>query len=137
MAIIPILGKSMTLSYNAKVIARCTDFSLEINKEAVDITTLMSAGWKEKLVDLKEWSISFNALVTRGADATYTVFDELLAGILTNDTAVTVVIDDTDGSGTITLTGSAFLTSLSTSIAVGDKVTYSGTLEGTGALVES
>ena len=61
-----ILGKAMTLTYDSKVIARCTDFTLEVNKEPIDITTVQSAGWTEKKVDLKEWSISFNALVTRG-----------------------------------------------------------------------
>ena len=134
MATDAILGKAMTLTYDSKVIARCTDFTLEVSKEPIDITTLQSDGWKEKKVDLKDWSVSFNALVTRGADGTYSVYDELLADILGTDTAITVNIDDTDGSGTIALSGSAFLTGLSTSVTVGDKVTYSGTLEGTGAL---
>lgn len=134
MATDAILGKAMTLTYDSKVIARCTDFTLEVNKEPIDITTLQSAGWKEKKVDLKDWSISFNALVTRGADGTYSVYDELLADILGTDTVIAVSIDDTDGSGTIAVGGDVFLTSLSTSVTVGDKVTYSGTLEGTGAL---
>lgn len=129
-----ILGKAMTLTYDSKVIARCTDFTIEVNKEPIDITTLQSAGWKEKKVDLKEWSISFNALVTRGADGTYSVYDEFLADILDTDTAIAVSLDDTDGSGTISVGGDVFLTSLSTGVTVGDKVTYSGTLEGTGAL---
>lgn len=137
MATTPILGKSMTLSYGGKVIARTSDFSLEINKEIVDITTLMSAGWKEKLVDMKDWKVSFNALVTRGADATYTVYDALLSDLLTNDSAVAIAIDDTGVGGTISLAGSAFLVSLSTGVTVGDKVTYSGSLEGTGALTAS
>lgn len=134
MATDAILGKEMTLSYASKIIARCTDFTLEVSKEPIDITTLQSAGWKEKKVDLKDWTVSFNALVTRGADGTYTVYDELLDDLLTNDDPVTVVVADTDGSATISLSGSAFLVSLSTSITVGDKVTYSGSLEGTGAL---
>ncbi len=56
---------------------------------------------------------------------------------LSPQTITPIVITDTDGSGTITLTGNAFLTGLSTGISVGDKVTYSGKLEGTGALVSS
>lgn len=134
MATDAILGKAMTLTYDSKVIARCTDFTLEVNKEPIDITTLQSVGWKEKKVDLKDWSISFNGLVTRGADGTYSVYDELLADILGTDTVIAVSIDDTDGSGTIAVGGNVFLVSLSTSVTVGDKVTYSGTLEGTGAL---
>lgn len=134
MATDAILGKEMTLTYDSKIIARCTDFTLEVSKEPIDITTLQSDGWKEKKVDLKDWSISFNALVTRGADATYSVYDELLNDLLTNDTAITCIVADTGTGHTISLTGSAFLTSLSTSVTVGDKVTYSGTLEGTGSL---
>jgi predicted secreted protein len=137
MATAPVLSKEMTLKYGTKIIAKTTDFSLEINKETIDVTTLSSTGWKEKLLDLKSWSISFNSLLTRGADATFAVFDALLADILTNDTAITVNIDDIGAGQTLNLSGSAFLTALSTSVAVGDKVTYSGTLEGTGALVSS
>lgn len=137
MATVPELSKSFTLSYASKVIAKCTDFSLEINKEVIDITSLSSGAWKEKLVDLKEWKISFNGLVTRGTDGTYTVYDALISDILTNDTAVTVVISTVAAGGSLTLTGSAFLTSLQTSIQVGDKGGYAGTLEGTGSLVKS
>jgi len=134
MATETILSKEMTLSYDSKVIALCTDFTLEINKEEIDITSLNSDGWKEKKVDLKEWSVSFNGLVTRGTDATYSVYDDLLADILDTDTAITVAMADTDGSATISLSGSAFLTSLQTGVKVGDKVTFSGKLSGTGAL---
>jgi predicted secreted protein len=124
----------MTLSIGGKVIARCTDFTLEINKEVIEITSLSSQGWKEKLVDLKEWKVSFNALVTRGADATYSVYDEMLTNIVSSDDALTVAMADTGVGGTIGLSGSAFLTALSTGVQVGDKMTYNGSLEGTGAL---
>lgn len=134
MAITPILSKAMTLSIGGKVIARCTDFTLEINKEVIEITSLSSQGWKEKLVDLKEWKVSFNALVTRGADATYSVYDEMLSNIVSSDDALTVAMADTGVGGTIGLSGSAFLTALSTGVQVGDKMTYNGSLEGTGAL---
>ncbi len=137
MSTTPILSKAMTISFAGKVVARASDFSLEINKETVDITTLDSAGWKEKLVDLKEWNISFNGLVTRGADASFSVFDELLTSILGSDDAVEIIVTDSHASGTITLTGNAFLTSLPIAVTVGDKVTYSGKLDGTGALVSS
>lgn len=130
----PILSKAMTLSYAGKVIARCTDFSLEVNKEVIDITTLQSAEWKEILVDMKSWSVSFNALATRGADATFTVYDELLSDVITNDTLVAVAIDDTGPSATIAVAGNGFLTAIPMNVAVGDKVTYSGTIEGSGAL---
>ena len=135
MATIPVLSKSMSITWGGKVIARTTDFSLEINKEVVEITTLQSEGWKEKLVDLKDWKVSFNALVTRGADATFQVYDAILNDFLTSDNPVVIVLADGGAGATFTLTGSALLVVLSTGVAVGDKVTYSGTLEGTGGLV--
>lgn len=124
----------MSITWGGKVIARTTDFSIEINKEIVDITTLQSAGWKEKLADLKDWKISFNALVTRGADATFQVYDAILNDFLTSDAPVTIVIADGGAGGTFSKTGSAILASLSTGVSVGEKVTYSGSLEGTGGL---
>lgn len=135
MATVPVLSKSMSIKWGGKIIARTTDFSFEVNKEIIEITTLQSAGWKEKLADLKDWKVSFNALVTRGADATFQVYDAILADFLSSDNPVTIVMADSGAGFTLTLTGTAILTALSTSVSVGDKVTYSGTFEGTGGLV--
>lgn len=65
MAIVPILSKEFTIIYGGEVIAYATDFSLEINKEIIDITKLGDS-WKNKLVDTKEFKVSFNNMVTRG-----------------------------------------------------------------------
>lgn len=65
MAIVPILSKEFTIIYGGEVIAYCTDFSLEINKEIIDITKLGDS-WKNKMVDTKEFKVSFNNMVTRG-----------------------------------------------------------------------
>lgn len=67
MATTPKLSKEFSLIFDGTAIAKATDFSLTINKENIDITTLDSAGWKEKLVDLKEWAVSFSGLVVRGS----------------------------------------------------------------------
>lgn len=128
-----LLGSQMTVLYDSSVIAFATDFDVEINKEAIDITTLASDGWKENMVDLKDWSISFNGLVS-ATDASANIdYDDLLYDIKNNSTAVTVGIKPTVASNKYE-TGSAFLTSLSMSGATGDKVTFAGTLTGTGAL---
>ena len=60
----PILSKEFAIIYGGEVIAYATDFSLERNKEIIEILRLGS-NWKEKLADLKDWKVSFNALVTR------------------------------------------------------------------------
>lgn len=62
----PILSKEFAIIFGGEVIAHAVDFSLEINKETIDVTVLASNGWKEKIVDLREFGVSFNGLITRG-----------------------------------------------------------------------
>ena len=127
-----LLSKTASITYAGTAIAKLTGWSLEINKETVDITNLDSAGWKEFLVDLKDWSISFDGIVTRGTAGTDNDYEELLTDMIATDTAVAVTIADTDASTTIS--GSGFITSLPLTGAVGDKQTFSGSIQGTGAL---
>ena len=128
------LTKEFVVKYNSNVIARCTDFDFEVNKQTVDITSLDSDGWRELLVDMKEWRINFNAMVTRGAvGASEIDYDGLMQEIKFSDTPVTVMVTTATDDDNYE-SGSAFLTSLRASGSVGDKVTYSGTLEGTGGL---
>ena len=124
-----LLSKTASITYGGVAIAKLTGWSLEINKETVDITNLDSAGWKEFLVDLKDWSISFDGIVTRTGTGDY---EELLADMIATDTAVAITIADTAASTTIS--GNGFITSLPITGAVGDKQTFSGSIQGTGAL---
>ena len=124
-----LLSKTASITYGGVTIVKLTGWTLEVNKEIVDITNLDSDGWKEALVDLKSFSISFDGVTTRTGTGDY---EELLVDMLATDTAVAVTIADTAASTTIS--GSAFLTSMPLTGAVGDKQTFSGTLEGTGAL---
>lgn len=135
MAVVPILAKQITISFNGDVIARSADYSLEINKETIEITTLDSQGWKEFLVDLKEWSVTVNGLVTRGLEAGKTVYDDLLQNIINSDVVVPIVMVDTGDGGTINLSGNVYLTGLSKSGTVGDSVKWAGKMQGTGALI--
>lgn len=138
MATTPILTKELVLQIGTDTVARATDYSLTINKETVDITTLDSPGWKEKLADLKEYSISFGALVTRGTvGASETDYDELLTSLIGTDTALAWTLIDGEAGAVVSLAGNAFLNSLDLSGSVGDKVTYTGGMEGTGAIVSS
>ena len=137
MALTPKLSKEMSISYGGDVIALTTDFDLEINKESIDVTTLDSAGWREKLVDLKDWKISFSGLQGKGTvGAGEAGWDELLTSLKGTDTPVQVIMSSTD-TGDWIETGNAFLVSLKMSGSVGDKITFSGELEGTGALTTS
>lgn len=126
------LSKTMVVKFDGEAIARTTSFSFEINKETVDITSLDSDGWKEFLVDLKEMDVSFDALVVRqSASDSKKDYEELLNSLITSDTAVTVLIDDSAASTDISF--SAFLIGLSLSGSLGDKQTFSGTIKPTGA----
>lgn len=223
------LSSEFTIIYGGEVIAYCTDFTLERAKEVVDITKLGDT-WKNKKTVIKDFSVSFNGMVTRGdtitsslwnettaysagafvviagnayeaqgsttgdnpttddgtnwvevsnyaAGTTYaagdmvylqTVDDEkriyvslvgsnignspdtsssqwerletnyetLLNELKHNDTEVKVTIKPV-GSGETYYAGNGVLTSLSASIGVSDKMTFSGSLEGTGALTSS
>jgi predicted secreted protein len=133
-----LLSKSAAISLDngSNDVIKLTGWSLEVNKETVDVTSLDSAdAWKEFLVDLKEWSLSFDGIVVREQDALLTDFQGLLEDLITSDTAVTVLITES-GSGytTLTIGGSGFLTGLPLSGSLGDKQTFSGTVQGTGAL---
>jgi len=138
MATSVVLTKELILKIGTDTVARCTDYSLSINKETIDITSLDSAGWKEKLVDLKEYAISFSAMVTRGVvSGSETDFDELLTSFIGTDTALGWTLIDGETGFVVSLNGNAFLVSLEPGGSVGDKVTYSGSLEGTGALAQA
>ena len=135
MATTPVLTKELVLKIGTDTIARCTDYSLSINKEVIDISSLDSDGWKEKLVDMKEYNISFSAMVTRGTvGASETDFDELLTSLAGSDSAVAWTLIDGETGAVVSLSGNAFLIGLDLSGSVGDKVTYSGNLDGTGAI---
>jgi predicted secreted protein len=127
------LSKTVTITYAGEAIARLTGWSLEVNKETVDITSFDSNGWKEFLVDLKEWNISFDGIVVRQSAAdSKKDYEELLNELITNDNAVAITLADTAASTTIS--GTAFLTGIPLTGSLGDKQTMSGTLQGTGAL---
>lgn len=128
-----LLSKTVAISYGGVAIAKLTGWSLEVNKETVDVTTFDSPGsWKEFLVDLKDWSISFDGIVTRTGTGDY---EELLQDMITSDAVVAIIMSDT--GATTDITGNAYLTGMPLTGSLGDKQTFSGTLQGTGPLTVS
>jgi predicted secreted protein len=135
MADTPILGKELAILYNAEVVARATDYDFELNGETIDISSLDSNGWQELMKGDLSWKITFSGLVTKGAPATgYADYNALLEDLKTSQDAVTVGLKHGTPATFNYQTGSAFLTSLKLSGKYGDKVTYQGTLTGTGKL---
>lgn len=131
-----VMGKEFSLSYSGKTIGYCTDFDFDISKDTEEVSHLGSEGWKEFFTSgMKEWSISFNGLVTKGTlESGKTDYDNLLESLEDNDNSVTIVI--TSPTGLSTQTGQAFLTNLKMSVVQG-VITYSGSLQGTGEIVPS
>ena len=127
------LSKEFVISYDGDVIAKCIDFTFEINRNTIDLTSLDSGSWREILADQKEWRITFNALVPKTGTNNY---DAMLEELKDNDEPVTVSMSKRDPeNGDKYEEGDAIITSLTFSASVGDRATYSGTLEGTGPLL--
>lgn len=72
------LSSEFTIIYGGEVIAYCTDFTLERNKEIIDITKLGDT-WKNKKVDIKDFSVSFNGMITRGDTIQLSLWNPLTA----------------------------------------------------------
>ena len=137
MALTTKLAKEMSISYSGDTLLLVTDFTFEVNKETIDVTTFDSAGWREFLVDLKDWKISGTANQGKGtAGASEAGFDELMADLKATAAAVAVIFTSTD-SGDFIETGTGFLTSLNASGSVGDKITYSFEIQGSGVITTS
>jgi predicted secreted protein len=133
MALSAVLSKDMLISIGSNVIGFATDFDFEVNKQTIDITKLSSAGWKEFLVDLKEWKVSTSGMFTRGTPgANETGSPAMLASLIGSDAVVTISIK-TAVTGDQYVTGSAYITSFKNSGSVGDKIKFSADFQGTGA----
>ncbi|MFW6015321.1 MAG: phage tail tube protein, partial [bacterium] len=85
------LSKEFVIKYDDEIVARCTDFSLEINRSTIDLSSLDSGSWREIMSDQREWRISFNALIAKEGSTNY---DALLQDIKKNDDAVTVAMGE-------------------------------------------
>ena len=137
------LAKEFVLVVNAMVIARCTDFSLSINKETIDITSFDSDGFNEFIGGLKNWTINFGSMVTRdygtgttpsgiGSGVYNNLFDHLISSGA--DYPVDVALGDPNGGTGQSFEGKAILTGLDFDGSVGEKMTYTGSIQGSGKL---
>lgn len=132
----PMLSKEFTVIYDASVVGYATSFDLTINKETIDITILASDGWKNFVMGDKEWSVSFDGLVTRTTGDGSRGYDYLMNNIISSDASVVIAIKPTIASNKY-LTGVGFLESMNLTGSAGDKATYSGSVRGTGALTQT
>ena len=121
----------MILDTTYKTLGHATDASLSMSMEARDITSKSSGGYRALLEGLRSWSISSSAFFAFDASG---IDIEFLRAAVIARSPLTVRFG-TGVSGDQYAQGSAYLTSVETnSPSAEDNVSYSITLEGTGAI---
>ena len=124
------------------LVAYAQNCTLNVNHSPREITNKESAGFKEILEGLRDFSIDIDgayawtdasgAALTNGAD------DLLTSNYLgTNRTAVSFIFGDTQSTHDVSYAGSGFITSMSFTGGTEDTATFSMTIEGTGALTQT
>ena len=127
----------MSLQFDASTLGSTTDFSLSVDKDMIDIA-LMNAptGAKQTVPDLYNWNLSFSGLVmtTTGVDAGKSSFDWLMDNMITDTDASIGVQIIPDVSYNKYYGGTGYLNSMSLDGGVGSAVSFSGSIQGDGAL---
>ena len=134
------IGDNLVVKINAgsgkQTIAYSQDCKLTIDSGMAKATTKDSNGWEESIAGNNKWSISTNGLQEWTPSVnTYNITE--LATVILSKTLVTVYFEmpGTVGAGSLTFSGSAYITKVETDAKQAEAVTYSVELEGTGQLV--
>lgn len=114
-----------------KAIGGQTGASINRNADTIEVTNKVSDGYREYVAGWKDWSIDCDAFVTLGDEGQTLLEDKFAKG---EAIEVSVRIGGDDNAKGVTYSGSAIITSLSTDLSQDDAVTYSLSLQGTGAL---
>jgi predicted secreted protein len=131
----PLFSKLMNVVIDASTVACATDFSLSMSKDMIEIACLDSAGAKESVPDMYNWSASGSGMVFRTVGATsgsYGLFN-MANSLLNSDASVAVSIVP-DVSANQYFSGAGYFSSLSMEGGVGAAVTYSFEITGSGPL---
>ena len=134
-----LLLKLGTTAANEVIIAYSTSCSLEISADEIDQTNKESGGWKSIILGSRSWSISADALYQNEAAASKKSFIDFFANV-ENRTTVYVELTIAGASNTdanVFYSGQAFVTSLSVNGGTEDQATYSVSLTGSGALIDT
>ena len=122
-------GTALLVYIDGVAIGDATTHTLNVSAAMIDATTKSSAGWKDVLPGLKEWSIDCDGFVAW--DATEGVEDSFAD--LAARTRVTLKFS-TEVTGDARFTGTAYITSCNVTAAVEDVVSYTMSFDGDGAL---
>ena len=128
-------------SGTTNLVAFAQNCTLTVNQSIREITNKESAGFKESLEGLRDftidvdgayaWTDASGSALTNGAD------DVLQTNVLGTRQAVSFIFGDTTTTNDVNYTGSGFITSVSLTGGTEDTATYSLTIEGTGALTQT
>jgi predicted secreted protein len=126
-----ITGQAISLTIGGDAVAGSTSFSLSLNKATVDVTSRDDAFQAAFLNGRRDWTIDIDALYVYTDVAKKILWTEANSG---TPASVSAVITMPDGA---TLTGTVLVTSFSLAMPAEDAVTYTCSLQGTGALTIS
>ena len=128
-------------SGTTNLVAFAQNCTLTVNNTTREITNKESAGYKEVLESLRDWSIDVDGAYAwtnaSGTALTDGVDDLIQTNILANRLQFDVIFGDTQSTSDISYAGKVYITSASMTGATEDTATYSLTLEGTGALTQT
>jgi predicted secreted protein len=120
------------------LVAFAQNCTLNVNHSPREITNKESAGYKEILEGLRDFSLDVDGAYAwtnaAGAALTDGVDDVLETNVLNARQAVSFIFGDTAATSDISYSGSGFITSVSLTGGTGDTATYSMSIEGTGIL---
>ena len=128
-------------SGTTNLVAFAQNCTLTVNNTTREITNKESAGYKEVLESLRDWSIDVDGAYAwtnaSGTALTDGVDDLIQTNILANRVQFDVIFGDTASTSDVSYAGKVYITSASMTGGTEDTATYSLTLEGTGALTQT
>lgn len=124
-------GRVVELQFGATPVRVCggQSISLSVDVDLPDATNQCSAGWEEQIHGTRSWSADFDGVY----DTTFAInADALIASIIAEEE-----LDLTCEIDTETFTGDCKVSSVSISADMESPVSYSFTVEGSGALLHT
>jgi len=123
------------------LVAYAQNCTLNVNHSPREITNKESAGFKEILEGLRDFSIDIDGAYAwtnaAGAALTNGIDDVLETNVLNARQAVTFIFGDTTTTSDVSYSGSGFITSVSMTGGTEDTSVFSLSIEGTGVLTQT
>lgn len=127
-------GTSLTLTLDAVAIDNLTDVGLTCDNVVIDCTSFDSAGNREILMGTSSWNMTASAHVD-GADSEN--FNEAFASWTGKSSVAVLMVNGTPVTGDASLAGTGYISNITKTGEIDSVVSYSITIEGTGALVNT